>query len=265
MRRLALTSWSLHRRLQGDTQAAGGSNGAALRLVDVPGRLAEAGIGTLEICHFHLPTTDAAYLAELRDAIRDAGVELFSILIDTGNIAQADEAGRRADLRMIEGWIDVAAELGAHAVRVIGGDAEPTDLDALERSIEGLRQLSGYAQERGIRVLTENFRLLTSTPENCNRILDALGGTVGLCADIGNFPADTRVPDFQEVVRRAESIHVKASYDVAGMIDPTQVRECLDASVAAGFTGPYTLVYDRPGDDWAGITELQRIAAPYTN
>jgi sugar phosphate isomerase/epimerase len=265
MRRLSLTSWSLHRLIQDTLKPSSAMNGnGGLRLLDVPARIREAGIGTLEICHFHLPSTDPAYLAELRAAIEDAGVELFSILIDTGNIAQADQEQREADLRMIEGWIDVAAELGARAVRVIAGDADPGDQQAIERSIAGLDHLAGYAARRGIRVLTENFRSLASTADNCNAILDALEGKIGLCADIGNFPADTRVAEFAAVVARAESVHAKASYDAMGRIEPAQLRQCLDASVEAGFSGPYTLVFDKEGDTWAGITELKRVVEPAT-
>ena len=260
MRRLALTSWSLHHSLQPSPT----SGEPALTLLDLPGRLRSAGIGTLEICHFHLPSTEPAYLGSLRAALAAAEVELFSILIDTGDIAHADPVQRAAELRSIEDWIDVAAHLGARAVRVIAGEAAPADEDALQRSVSGLRHLAAYGRKRGVRVLTENFRSLASTAANCNRILDALGGAVGLCADIGNFPASSRIADFTAVAGRAESVHAKASYDASGRIDAGQLRACLEASTAAGFAGPYTLVYDSGDDEWAGIAELKQVVEPYT-
>lgn len=265
MRRLSLTSWSVHPLLQPANPASNGSTAdAALRLTDLPAHMRDAGIGTLEICHFHIPSTDPEYLAELRTAIADAGIELFSVLIDTGDISQADAAKHAADMRTIKEWIDVAAHLGAKVVRVIAGDASPDDPEALERSIASLRELAGYAQARRVRVLTENFRSLASTAANCNRILDELGGMVGLCADIGNFPAASRVEQFSAVAPRAESVHAKAAYNPDGTIDPGQMRQCLDASTAAGFDGPYTLVFDRPEERWPGITVLKQVVAPYT-
>lgn len=254
MRRLALTSWSLHRSLEG----------GALSLLELPGRAREAGIGTLEICHFHVPSTDASYLKQLREALDAANVELFSILIDTGDIANADLERRGADMQLIAGWMDVAAQLGAKAVRVVAGDGSPDDAAALERSESGLRELAAYGSERGLRVLTENFRSLASTAANCNHLLDALDGAVGLCADIGNFPAASRVGQFTAVVERAESVHTKSKYDEAGGILGDDLRLCLEASVAANFDGPYTLVYDLPGDSWAGIAQLKAAVEPYT-
>lgn len=256
MRRLSLTTWSLHPLLTAAERA--------LRLVDVPARMRMAGIGTLEICHFHLPDTSPATLRDLRVALDGAGVELFSILIDMGDISSPGPARREADLAAITGWIDVAAQLGAPVARVVAGEAAPDDEPALERAIGALRDLARYGAQRGVRVLTENFKPLASTAGNCVRILDALDGSVGLCADIGNLPPERRLREFQILASRAESVHVKADYDARGELETAELRRFLDAARAAGFRGPMTLVYDREGDRWQGIAQLSEIVAPYT-
>jgi len=253
MRRLSLTSWSVHRSL----------TDGSLTLLDLPARMREAGIGTLEICHFHFPSTDETYIGELRGALERAGVEPLSILIDTGDIASADDSSREADLRTIEGWVDVASKLGTQVVRVVAGEQPPDDEAALARSEAGLRQVAAYAEARGVRVLTENFRSLLSTAANCNRLVVVGDGAVGLCADIGNFPAPVRLGEFSAVVGRASVVHVKAGYGEDGTIDAAALRPCLAASVAAGFDGPYTLVYDRDGNSWPRIAELSEIVATY--
>ncbi len=252
-----MTSWSLNRLLTAPADP--------LRLVDVPARMRDAGIGTLEICHFHFPDTDATTLRELRAALDVAGVELFSILIDMGDISNADQRVRQQDVQAISTWIDVAATLGAKAVRVVAGEGAPDDELAIERSIGALRELSAYGRERNVRVLTENFRSLAWSARNCLRILDALDGSVGLCADIGNCPAEYRVDEFSALAARAESVHVKATYDAAGTPDTDELRQCLDATSAVAFDGPYTLVYDRPGDPWQGLAMLRAIVEPYTS
>ncbi|MBC8076089.1 MAG: TIM barrel protein, partial [Chloroflexales bacterium] len=123
MRRLALTSWSMNKAL----------SSGALTLTDLPAQAREAGIATLEICHFHLPSTEPEYLAELRAALTAADVELFSILIDTGDISSADAERREADIALIANWMDIAASLGAGAVRVVAGEAPPDDEAAIAR------------------------------------------------------------------------------------------------------------------------------------
>src|SRR5215212_10474138 len=102
MRRLAISTWTLHGQLQSD-----------LALLDLPAQIAQRGIYALEICHFHLPSTAPAYLAELRQACQAAGVEAYSILIDTGDITAPDSQQRATDIQTIRSWIDVPAELRA--------------------------------------------------------------------------------------------------------------------------------------------------------
>jgi sugar phosphate isomerase/epimerase len=253
MRRLSLTSWSLHHDL----------SSGALALTDLPARMREAGIATLELCHFHLPDTSAETLAGMRAAVEGAGVELLSVLIDTGDISAADPERRASDLGLVEQWIDHAAALGAQGVRVIAGDSPPDDTQALERAVAGLRHAAAYAGKYGLRVRTENFRPLLATAANCNTLLDALDGQVGLCADIGNFPAERRLAEFTAVAGRAEVVHVKGDYDAGGRLQAEPLRACLAASARDGFDGAYTLVYDRGGDSWAGLATLADTVRPY--
>ncbi len=254
MRRLALTSWSVHRLLTDKT--------APLDLLDLPAQLAAHGIGTLELCHFHLLSTEQPALDRLRAALDAAGVELQTLLIDTGDISHPDAARAAEERELVAGWMDVAARLGARAVRVVAGEASADDEDARARAIAQLRLLADLGETLNLRVTTENFRPLASTAASCHAILDALDGSVGLCADIGNFPAASRLSEFASVVPRAEVIHVKASYGADGALLPDDVSGCLAAAVAAGFSGPLTLVYDRP-ESWRGIDELAAVVRPF--
>lgn len=247
MQRIALTTWSVHPYLTDGT----------LPLAELPARARAAGIGTLEICHFHITDTTATGIAALRQAAAHAGVEIFSILVDAYDISQADDTLREHDINQIALWIDRAAALGASHVRVVGGEAPADDAAALRRSITALTRLSEHGRARGVVVMTENFKTLASTPANWLAIHAALGH--GGCADIGNFPGTTRIADFAQVIGQAASVHVKASYHDDGSIDPAQVEACLAAAKAAGFAGPTTLVYDRPGDRWQGIAVLHDV------
>src|SRR5689334_5001305 len=110
--RLSSSTWSLHRALgltypdspaQPNTGSAETYGRGNMTLLEVPAKLAEAGIHTLEICHFHFPSRDQNYLAELRAALDSAGVQLFSLLIDDGDIAHPTDSQR--DLEWIAGWI----------------------------------------------------------------------------------------------------------------------------------------------------------------
>src|SRR5262245_27859222 len=99
--RLSVSTWSLHRALgrpafygaaDGEQIPVETHNRGTMTLLDLPARVAEAGIHMLEICHFHLPSRDRAYLQELRGALESASVQLFSLLVDDGDITSAAHA-----------------------------------------------------------------------------------------------------------------------------------------------------------------------------
>ena len=90
------------------------------------------------------------------------------MLIDDGDITHASEAER--DIAWIEKWIDIAGELGARCARVIGGKAEPS-AETIAQSRDVLAQLAERADTAGIRLMSENWFSIFSTPENVNTIL----------------------------------------------------------------------------------------------
>jgi sugar phosphate isomerase/epimerase len=259
--RLSTSTWSLHRALgltYPDTpgqetphqpQPTYGSGEIAL--LDVPERVAGLGIHTLEICHFHFPSTDPAYLAELRDALASAGVELFSLLIDAGDISHPEHHAR--DVAWTARWVETAGALGARCARVSAGKAPP-DTASLARSAAGLRQLLPVASDAGVRLMTENWHRLLSRPAEVLSLLDRLEAGVGLCVDFGNWGGPTKYDDLAAIMPRAESCHAKAHFPAPGLMDKEDFRHCLALTRAAGFRGPYTLIYDGPGDDeWQAI------------
>lgn len=277
MPRISTSSWSLHRSL-GKPQmrtpdgppADGLAAGATLSLLELPARLAAAGIGTLEICHFHFPSTDVGYLAELRGAAKAAGVELFSILIDAGDITHSDPAQLEKELAWIRGWLDVASAIGASHSRVIGGYAPVErnggDLRAhplIRRSAANLRALAAYGTERGVRVISENFRATAERADQLLAILELCDGAVRTCADFGNFKGAAKYDELAAIAPQAASAHAKALYDGEGHPDRSELTRCLDVMAGAGFDGPVSLIFDTPfyrgENEWDNLAVLREI------
>ena len=268
--RLSVSTWSLHRQLgkPGFTGPAHDMqiptethNNGSISLLELPARVAEFGIHTVEICHFHLPSVEKSYLAELRAALVDADVELFSLLIDDGDITHPSEAER--DIAWIEKWIDIAGELGAKCARVIGGKAEPS-AETVARSRDVLAQLAERAETAGIRLMSENWFAIFSTPENVNTILGGLDGKVGLCLDFGNWRGETKYENLAAIAPLAESCHTKAHFAAPREMDKADYVQCLELTQKAGFAGPHTLIYDGPSnDEWEGLALEREVVNPY--
>ncbi len=268
--RLSVSTWSLHRQLgrpdfygpeEGKQIPVATHDRGELSLLELPARVAEFGINTLELCHFHIPSLDKGYLNELRGALEAADVELFSLLIDNGDITDPEYADR--DLVWIGEWIEIAGMLGATCTRAIAGKAAPS-AETLEMSRNGLRKLAEHAEANGVRLMTENWFSVLSTPENVLTLLDRLDGEVGLCLDFGNWKGKTKYVDFKAIAPQAESCHTKAHFLAPGEIDKDDYIRCLDLTQDAGFSGPHTLIYDGPGDDeWEGLSIESDVVQSY--
>ena len=131
---------------------------------------------------------DAVFWREMRDRSDEAGVRNLLIMIDgQGALGATDDKARAEAVENHFQWVDAAATLGCHAVRVNahgegGRDEVGTAL------VEGLGGVAGYAAERGLRVLIENHGGYSS---DAGFILDVIAQVdsqnLGTLPDFGNW------------------------------------------------------------------------------
>ena len=258
--RIAVSTWSLHRLLGttyphdldsteiGPMEETYGEGEESL--LGLPSLLANNGYHRLEIVSFHLRSRDPVYLGELRDQLRIAEVRLQTLLIDAGDITHPEHGTR--DQAWIASWIEIANELGAEHARIIAGKQKPTP-EALDRSVKALTALADGNAGSPMRLVTENWFNLLSGPAQVHELLDRLEGRVGLLADFGNWGGASKYADLASIFGRAELCHAKASF-ADGELDEVDYGACITLAEEAGYTGPYTLIFDseEPGE-WHGL------------
>ncbi|HLT62366.1 MAG TPA: TIM barrel protein [Microlunatus sp.] len=263
----AVSTWSLHRTLGRSVADEGPSFGLrptgptdGLPLLELPAQLAAHGYDTVQICHFHLPTRDPGYLAELRSALGSAGITLDAVLVDAGDLVDPEVADDHE--RWIAGWLSDAAALGARRARLVAGQQPPTE-ERLAESARRLRRLAAGRSE--LRVVTENWlALLPSAPE-VHRVLELTEGTVGLLIDLGNWTGPDKYEQLASIASLAETCHAKCHSrgGAAGLeLDTADYRRSLGVLREAGYSGPLALIYDGPDDDeWAALDAEHAIVA----
>ncbi len=249
--RIGVSTWSLHKSITAGTP-----------LLDIPAQVAAHGLGKLEVCHFHFPRTDAAYLAEFRAALDAAGVEFYTLLIDEGNLTSSDPAERDGVVTMMTHWIEVAAQVGARRVRVIAGDAAPTE-ESLRLSKAGLTEVLRQAHAHGVHVVTENWHSLLDHPAAIITLMERMEGKMGLKLDFGNWPAERKYVDLPLIAPLAECTHAKAGFHAPGEMDHKDFTRCLSLCRDAGFEGPHILIFSDAGDEWASLDQMREVVLPY--
>lgn len=266
--RLALSTWSLHRLLgplrwtvwddEQRTQVVHTQpQPEELTLLELPRVAEEKGFRYLELCHFHYPSTDEAYLQQLKESFDASQVEYHTLLVDYGDISSPDEERRQSDLRYLRNWIDVAAKSGAKAVRIVAGEQPTGDQASITRSCESLRSLYAYGQERGVKVVTENFRELTASIASWSEVMKGAGPAMACIVDFGNFELAEKEEGIRYGTPHAHSIHAKPRYRADGSLDGEEFERMLAIVAEQNDTVPVTVIFDDEGDMWLGIRRIQ--------
>jgi sugar phosphate isomerase/epimerase len=267
---IAVSSWSVH-HLLGVTYANGPGKfptgipeptfgPCTLEFLDLPAELARRGYHRAEICHFHLASLEPGYLKTVRDAFQKSGVVIQTLLIDDGDLT--DSATRDRDLKWIASWIEAAAVLGVENARVIAGKAKPSP-EALALSVDGLRAMAQLGKARGVRIVTENWFDLLSSPREVHHVLDKVGEQLGFLADTGNWHGATKYDDLKSIFARAELCHAKCGFGPGLAMDDGDFGHCMKAAAEAGYAGPLTLIFESPGDEWRGLDMEHKFVRDY--
>jgi len=257
-----MSDMTLHSRLGVSTWSLNKSITAGTPLLDIPSQVAAHGMGKLEVCHFHFPSTVPGYLAEFKAALEAANVEFYTLLIDEGDLTHPDPDERARVVAMMAHWIEVAAACGGKRVRVIAGDAAPS-VDALRMSEAGLTEVLRHADVHGIHVVVENWHALLDRPAEVVTLMEDMGGRIGLKLDFGNWPGERKFADLPQIAPLAECTHAKASFSAPGEMNRDDFTRCLDICRDAGFAGPHILIFDSPGDEWESLDQMREVVRPY--
>lgn len=277
--KFSLAQWSIHRHLFG-----GGigrfENDEARRMAyrsNLDGHLKgdltnldfarvareEFGLDAIEYVNtfFFDKARDEAYLKELKQRADDQGVRSLLIMCDwEGALGNPDAARRTAAIERHYQWVEAAAFLGCHSIRVnaqsYGSWEEQRDLSA-----EGLSRLAEYGDQFNINVIVENHGGLSSNGKWLASVMEAANHPrVGTLPDFGNFniSADEEYDKYlgvEELMPYAKAVSVKSfDFDENGNERTIDFDRLLKIVADAGYSGYLGIEYEGDGlSEFAGI------------
>ena len=178
--KISLAEWSFHKALFADEMTN----------LDFPRVARELGLEGLEYVNqfFKDKAKDEKYLAELKKITKDEGVQNVLIMCDAeGEVGHPDKAERLKTVENHKKWIDAAAFLGCHSIRVNAG-SRGTYEEQQKLAADGLRMLCEYGDTKKINVIVENHGGLSSNGEWLVGVMKLVDHKrVGILPDFGNF------------------------------------------------------------------------------
>jgi sugar phosphate isomerase/epimerase len=178
--KISLAEWSFHKALFANEMTN----------LDFPKITRELGIDGVEYVNqfFKDKAKDKKYLAELKKIAKNEGVTNVLIMCDgEGMVGHPDKAERVKTVENHKKWVDAAAFLGCHSIRVNAGSQGEYE-EQQKLAADGLRMLCEYGETKKINVIVENHGGLSSNGEWLSGVMKLVNHKrVGTLPDFGNF------------------------------------------------------------------------------
>jgi len=243
--------------------------GKKITLFDFVDYCAEQGCLGAELTAYYFPTpvTDEFLLKLKRHAFL-RGIDISGSAVGN-NFALPPGEKRNEQIKMVKGWIDHAALLGAPHIRVFAGP-KPSDVDlpaAKKLCIEASEECAEYAGTKGIFLGLENHGGIVSEPADLLEIVQAVKSPwFGVNLDTGNFNTDDPYADLARCAPYAVNVQVKVEVKPRGQAkEAADIDRLIKILRDANYQGYVALEYEAAEDPWKAVpgwlTKMKRAMA----
>ena len=186
--KLSLAQWSLHKQIQAGEMSP----------MDFAQKASELGFEGIEyvsqLYENELAKGDdpvaamETMLMTLKEKSEMYKVQNVLIMVDhEGDMAVLDDQERAKTVENHKKWVDAAAYLGCHSIRV-NAQGEGSYEEVAEAAVKGLSALADYAASKGVNVLVENHGGYSSNGKWLAEVMAEVNKpNCGTLPDFGNF------------------------------------------------------------------------------
>ena len=254
--KLSLAQWSLHREIET----------GKLNSFDFPKVAKELGFDAIEwVDQLYAKEIDSmgfdAVIERWKEESEKHGVKNVLIMVDrAGDLSHFDLEKRNEAVEKHKKYVDAAAYLGCHAIRVNTFGSFDSD-QWVEATFDGLKRLSEYAVTKNISVLSENHGWYSSDPRLLIPVIERINmANCGTLADFGNWcikrtknenwgDCAEEYPDkyegFERLMTKAQAVSAKAyEFDDKGNETTLDFEKFLKLVLNSGYKGYVSVEYE---------------------
>jgi sugar phosphate isomerase/epimerase len=152
-----------------------------------------------------------------------------------------DAAKREADLEHVKRWVEVAAKLGAPALRVFDGRGEakgPTREQMTAWVVEAFRACAAHGERHGVVIAYQNHDELLKTADEVLALRERVASDwFGLNVDIGSLRTGDPYEEIARLAPHACTWQIKERLYRKGQEEKTDLRRVFAILRAAGYRG----------------------------
>jgi sugar phosphate isomerase/epimerase len=250
---ISLAQWSYHKALFAGEM----DNFGFIR------KAAELGFDGVEYVNafFKDKATNTAFLDSLKQVASENNIKSLLIMVDgEGNFGEADVLKRDSTVENHKKWVDAAAYLGCHSIRVNAFGMGEADVVSAA-VVDGLTKISLYAKTKNINVIVENHGGYSSNGQWLTDVMAKVNlDNCGTLPDFGNFCVKRQDGDMwngecveeydrykgvEEMMPYAKALSAKShDFDANGEETKTDYSKMIAIAHAAGYTGHIGVEYE---------------------
>lgn len=267
--KISLAEWSVHSLIFGDAlkggwdkfgemlrnDFAGIEKNAPMKNIEFPAYARKLGIDAVEYVNtcFFDKARNMAYLKDLNKVCDDAGVKSLLIMCDAeGMVGAPTKEERLQTLENHKKWIDAAATLGCHSIRV-NAQSEGSLEEQKKRAADGLHLLCEYGEKADINILVENHGGFSSNGNWLSAVMELTDHPkVGTLPDFANFRISyepekwyDRYKGVKQLMPYAKAVSAKShNFDKNGNEVDTDYEKMMGIVLDAGYHGYVGIEYE---------------------
>lgn len=152
-----------------------------------------------------------------------------------------DENKRKADIKLVKSWIEVAAKLGAPVIRIFSGVQSPKDFSweqVTEWMVKDIQGCAEHGKKYGVIVAIQNHNDFIKTADQVETIIKKVNSEwFGLILDIGSYRSGDPYKQIAQTARYAVNWQIKENMYINGAEVKTDLNKVFSIIKTSGYNG----------------------------
>lgn len=217
---------------------------AAMTLDDVLDFCAATGFDAVDLTGYYFPGYPVVpaddYIFHLKRKAFSLGLEISGTGV-RNDFTDPDENKRKADIKLVKNWIEVAAKLGAPVIRIFSGVQNPKDYsweEVTKWMVKDIGECVEHGKKYGVIVAMQNHNDFIKTADQAETIIKKVGSEwFGLVLDIGSYRSGDPYKQIAQTLPYAVNWQIKENMYVNGAEVKTDLAKVLAIIKSSSYRG----------------------------
>lgn len=217
---------------------------SAMSLDDLLNFCADTGFDAVDLTGYYFPGYPAVPADEFIFTLKRKAFLLGLDISGTGvrnDFTDPDAIKRKADIKHVMNWIEVAAKLGAPVIRIFSGVQRPKDFNweqVADWMVKDIRECVEHGKQHGVIVAVQNHNDFIKTADEAEAIIKKVNSEwFGLVLDIGSYRTGDPYKQIEQTLPYAVNWQIKENMYINGVEVKTDLEKVFRIIKSSSYRG----------------------------